>query len=106
MNEKEKDIVGKMITIYCNAKHKVDKGLCDECEALNNYAQQRLERCMFGENKPTCGACTVHCYKKDMREKIKVVMRYAGPRMIFIHPIATIRHMIRERKLNREYSAN
>lgn len=106
MNEKEKDVVGKMITIYCNAKHKSSNGLCDECEVLNNYAQQRLERCMFGENKPTCGACTVHCYKKDMREKIKVVMRYAGPRMIFIHPIAAIRHMIRERKLNREYSAN
>ena len=106
MNEKEKDVVGKMITIYCRSKHKSGKQLCNECQALNTYAQQRLERCPFGEEKPTCGSCAIHCYKKDMREKIKIVMRYAGPRLLFIHPIDAIKHMIRERKLKREFSAN
>ena len=95
MNEKEKDVVTKMITIYCRSKHKSGKQLCSE-----------LERCPFGEGKPTCGSCAIHCYKKDMREKIKIVMRYAGPRLFFIHPIVTIKHMIRERKLNRDFSAN
>lgn len=106
MNEKEKDVVGKMITIYCRSKHKSGNQLCTVCEDLNTYALQRLERCPFGEGKPTCGSCTIHCYKKDMREKIKTVMRYSGPRLLFIHPIVTIKHMIRERKLNREFSAN
>ena len=106
MNEKEKEVVSKMITIYCRSKHKSGKGLCEECEILKTYAMQRLDRCPFGEGKPTCGSCTIHCYKKDMRERIKLVMRFAGPRMIFIHPVATVRHMIRERKLNREFSAN
>lgn len=106
MNEKEKDVVTKMINIYCRSKHKPDKGLCAECETLNNYALLRLERCPFGEEKPTCGTCSIHCYKKDMREKIKMVMRFAGPRMLFIHPFEAIRHMIRERKLNREFRAS
>ena len=33
-----------------------------------------------------------------MREKIRVVMRYSGPRMLFHHPILTIKHMVEERK--------
>jgi hypothetical protein len=106
MNEKEKNVVTKMITIYCRSKHKSGKGLCEECEILNAYAMQRLERCMFGEEKPTCGSCTIHCYKKDMRERIRIVMRFAGARMFFIHPIVTVKHMIRERKLNKEFTAN
>lgn len=106
MNEKEKDVVGRMITIYCRSKHKSGKELCEDCKNLNAYAMQRLERCPFGEEKPTCGTCKIHCYKKDMRERIRTVMRFAGPRMFFIHPIAAVKHIIRERKLNREFEAN
>jgi hypothetical protein len=29
-----------------------------------------------------------------MRENIRVVMRYSGPRMIYKHPIAAVWHMI------------
>ena len=29
-----------------------------------------------------------------MREKIRTVMRYSGPRMLGKHPIAAIRHLI------------
>ncbi|MDD2299062.1 MAG: nitrous oxide-stimulated promoter family protein [Fermentimonas sp.] len=105
MNEGEKKVVSKMITIYCHSKHKQGKGLCEECDSLNNYALQRLERCPFGDNKPTCGTCTVHCYKSDMRKKIKEVMRYSGPRMLFIHPIDAIQHFNRERKRKRLISS-
>jgi hypothetical protein len=100
MNESEKRVVYRMITIYCRSKHKPEKGLCSECESLNNYALQRLERCPFGENKPTCGSCTIHCYKSDMQIRIKEVMRFSGPRMLFIHPIEAIKHFNRERKRN------
>ncbi|MGI6046980.1 MAG: nitrous oxide-stimulated promoter family protein [Petrimonas sp.] len=104
MNEGEKKVVKKMIIIYCRANHKPISGLCQKCSALKNYAMKRLENCPFGENKPTCGSCSIHCYKSDMRQKIKEVMRLAGPRMLFRHPIDAIRHFYKEYQRNRLYA--
>ena len=67
---------------------------CRECAELHEYAHRRLERCVFGDAKPTCANCTVHCYKASMRERIRVVMRSGGPRMLWYHPVLAIRHMI------------
>jgi hypothetical protein len=71
-----------------------DAALCDDCTALHDYARRRLERCVFGAAKPTCAKCTVHCYKANMREYIRQVMRWAGPRMLRRHPVLAVRHMI------------
>lgn len=101
MNKGEKGVVRKMIVIYCKSKHKPDADLCEDCLVLNNYAMMRLERCPFGEGKPTCGTCPIHCYKKDMREKIREVMRFSGPRMIYRHPVDALRHLLRENKRKR-----
>lgn len=92
--EREKKTVEIMIRLYCKKKHNSKNDLCTECRELLNYANTRLDNCKFGENKPTCGKCTVHCYKKEMQYKIKNVMRYAGPRILFIHPIIVIQHYI------------
>lgn len=105
MNEREKKVVSRMIMLYCRSKHSSVKGMCGECESLKQYAFQRLERCPFGEEKPSCIACTIHCYKNSMRIKIKEVMRFAGPRMLFRYPTDTIRHLYREHKYNRRYIA-
>ena len=94
--EQEKKTVRQMVEIYCHGKKHVSKGLCEECSTLLDYAYQRLDHCKFGENKPTCKKCPIHCYKPDMKEKMREVMRYAGPRMVWYHPIAAIRHLIRE----------
>ena len=91
--EREKQTVAQMIKIYCNGRHH-SKQLCAECQELLNYAQLRLERCKFGNQKHTCKKCPVHCYKPCMRQKMCAVMRYAGPRMLWHHPIAAIRHML------------
>lgn len=91
--EREKRTVAQMIKIYCQGKHH-SKQLCAECQELLNYAQLRLERCKFGNLKHTCKKCPVHCYKPCMRQKMQGVMRYAGPRMLWHHPIAAIRHML------------
>ncbi|MCG7408205.1 nitrous oxide-stimulated promoter family protein [Paenibacillus sp. ACRRX] len=98
---KEKATLTYMIRIYCCAHHQhetidrnLETGLCDSCAELTRYAYKRLSHCQFGENKPTCGKCPIHCYKPDMREHIKQVMRYAGPRMVYRHPIMAIRHLI------------
>lgn len=106
MNEEEKKVASKMISIYCRSKHGSGIGLCEECITLYNYANQRLERCVFGEEKPTCGSCSVHCYKPDMREKIRNVMRFAGPRMLFLNPIITIKHYHKEYQRKRAVHIN
>jgi len=88
-----------MIQIFCRLKHAdqqegVDprEKLCRECRELLEYACARLARCPFAPNKPTCARCPIHCYKPAMREKIRVVMRFAGPRMLCRHPILALLH--------------
>jgi hypothetical protein len=65
---------------------------------LSVYADQRLDHCPYGEGKPTCQNCPIHCYQKEQRKRIKEVMRYAGPRMIWHHPLMAVRHLIHNRK--------
>ncbi len=91
----ERRTVRLMIGLYCRRKEG-NKRLCDECKAMAEYADERLSRCRFGESKPTCRLCTVHCYRKDMRVKMKEIMRFSGPRMLIYHPIAAIKHIVRE----------
>lgn len=90
--EYEKRIVRDMITLYCRAHHSA-QGLCDECRELADYADRRTDLCPFMEQKSFCSQCRTHCYRSDMRERIRQVMRYAGPRMIFHHPVAALRHL-------------
>ena len=92
--EKEKEIVSLMIQLYCRKIHGTHNGLCPACEALNDYARERSDKCPFMENKTFCSNCKVHCYKPEMREEIRKVMRFSGPRMIFYHPFMAMRHMI------------
>jgi len=93
----ERETVQAMIQLYCRQLHTPDP-LCEECSRLWDYAEERLDKCPFGEEKPTCQNCPVHCYKPEMRQRIKEVMRYAGPRMIWHHPVMAIRHLIQNRK--------
>lgn len=92
-------LVQQMIALYCRGNHGSKKGrLCPECRKLAEYAALRIEKCPFMETKTFCSACKVHCYQPQMREKIRAVMRWAGPRMLFVHPVLTIRHLIETRK--------
>ena len=82
-----------MISLYCRRHHHSRK-LCNECVELTNYALERLKNCPFQEGKTVCAKCPVHCYQPVMREKIRDVMRYAGPRMTHRHPVLTLFHFI------------
>ena len=104
---REKETVADMIALYCRNNHGAARGaLCSDCRALLEYAHARSDKCPFMETKTFCSNCRVHCYKPDMRERIRSVMRYAGPRMLFHHPVAALRHVIaakwEKRKLNHE----
>jgi hypothetical protein len=92
--ERERRTIAAMIRVYCNNHHDTRDSVCDECAELMAYAEKRLEKCPYQEDKPTCTNCPIHCYKPDRREQVKAIMRYSGPRMMFKHPIFAIRHMI------------
>jgi hypothetical protein len=91
---REARTVEAMVRLYCRAQHESNGALCAECAGLLDYAHARLEKCPFGEDKTTCLKCPVHCYKADMRGKVRAVMRYAGPRMLYQHPILAILHLL------------
>ena len=95
--KRESNTVRAMINLYCR-KHHAHEGLCPECAALLQYALKRLDKCPFQEGKPTCTKCPVHCYKPAMRERIRTVMRYSGPRMTYRHPLMAILHLIDGRR--------
>ncbi|WP_066720208.1 nitrous oxide-stimulated promoter family protein [Clostridium sp. Marseille-P299] len=99
--ELEKEVVTWMIKKYCKGNHKAKHGgnvPCEECQQLIDYAIFRSDKCPFIETKTFCNNCRVHCYKPEMRAKIKEVMRYSGPRMLFNHPVMAINHVILSRK--------
>ena len=90
--DREKRVVGRMIELYC--KKRLDLAeVSDEYKELEMYAYKRLDMCKFGDSKPNCKRCPIHCYKPEMREKIRAIMRWTGPRMIIYDPIAAIRHL-------------
>jgi len=113
---REQRTITVMITLYCRDHHGrssgtfvtasqsghirggTGQGLCTDCESLLAYADQRLARCRFAQSKPTCARCTVHCYGPVMRERIRVVMRYSGPRMTIRHPILALAHLVDSRR--------
>ena len=86
-----------MLGIYCRGHHgevaRDSEGLCTECAALHAYAIKRLAGCPFGADKPTCANCQIHCYGPRQREQARVVMRYAGPRMLWQHPVLALIHL-------------
>ncbi len=91
---RENRTIRAMIRIYCLAHHDAGGGLCPVCEELQNYAEARLALCPFQEDKTTCANCPVHCYKQSMRETIREVMKYSGPRMTLRHPVLATFHFL------------
>ncbi|MGV8083199.1 MAG: nitrous oxide-stimulated promoter family protein [Coriobacteriia bacterium] len=68
--------------------------LCAECEAHLVYAEKRRALCPK-DPKPFCSYCDTHCYKRDEREWLRRMMRYAGPRSLFSrHAVHAVRHLI------------
>lgn len=90
--QEEVRIVRLMIEVYCKKKHKTKGALCAECKELAEYAALRTSKCPFMETKTFCSACKVHCYAPEKKEKIKEVMRFSGPRMLWHHPVLAVKH--------------
>jgi hypothetical protein len=91
---REKRTIEAMLAVYCRAHHAERHGLCAACNELMRYAVCRLDRCPFGAAKTSCAQCPIHCYSPTMRTRVKEVMRYAGPRMLWRHPLLALRHSL------------
>ena len=100
---REERTIAEMIAMYCRDHHGEEAsrdpdGLCPDCAELMLYARLRLQQCRYGADKPTCAACPTHCYKPAMRERVREVMRYSGPRMIKAHPVLAVAHLVDGRR--------
>jgi hypothetical protein len=89
-----------MLAMYCAHHHQAAGStlLCADCAELLAYARKRLAACPYGTEKPTCVNCPIHCYGRHPRERMRQVMRYAGPRMILRHPWLALAHMLDGRR--------
>ena len=110
MNEKsfERDAqtLRAMTQMYCKSHHGTnskrtdgkknsDTALCERCSAVLSYSLERTAKCPH-EHKGNCKDCSIHCYKPDMRAAIKEIMSYAGPRMLYAHPLLALRYVAKK----------
>jgi len=95
---RDQKTVAAMVRIFCRDHHGTHGGLCDGCSRLLDYAHGRLAKCPYGAEKTTCRECPIHCYRPAERATIRDVMRYAGPRMLWHHPLLAVRHLWIERQ--------
>ena len=92
---REAKTIATMIDLSCTRLHGTPAGArCEACAELQDYALLRLSKCPFQQGKTSCGTCTVHCYKPDMRERARETMRTAGPLMPLRHPLMAIWHFV------------
>jgi len=90
--KREFGTLAAMTKLYCRAFHRSETRPCAECGDFLGYARLRIEHCPFGDEKPACNDCPVHCYKPERREEARTIMRYAGPKMLTHHPLMTVLH--------------
>jgi hypothetical protein len=118
---KDTRLLGDFAAIYCRGTHAAAQrrplasdgaelgvygrrppDVCDACAELLVYAERRRAFCPK-DPKPFCSHCDTHCYRADLREQMRDVMRYAGPRSILRgHAIDGIKHVLESRKFRKQ----
>ena len=94
--DREASLLTRMIDHYCSTSHNTaGNELCESCRELLEYAHRRLENCRYGDAKPTCRKCPVHCYKPEKRDQIRKVMRISGQALCMRGDMDALRHMFR-----------
>ncbi|MDA3936075.1 MAG: nitrous oxide-stimulated promoter family protein [Actinomycetota bacterium] len=122
---KDTRLLGDFVAIYCKGNHAQTKrvplqsegvtlgaygrkvpAVCPDCAELLTYAEKRRAFCAK-DPKPFCSNCDTHCYEPEMREYMREVMRYAGPRSMFHgHAIDSIKHLLEGRAAKKAATAS
>lgn len=95
---RERRTIAAMFLIFCQHHHGAGRALCAQCQQDLDYCFRRIDKCPYGENKPTCKNCVTHCYSAAMQERVRQIMRFAGPRMLARHPVLTLWHFWDDRR--------
>ncbi len=93
-------VLARFTAVYCRAHHHRQQrqplpaghelgaalhlgrvSYCSECRNFLEYAFARRLRCPLNP-KPACKHCPVHCYRPDYRQKVREIMRFAGPYLL------------------------
>jgi hypothetical protein len=99
----QEKLVKEMILLYCNKNHNTKNELCESCSELFGYVQKRLKYCPYGDKKPVCFNCKIHCYRKEYKDRIKDVMKFSGPKIMFHNPIAGIKYLFKKKVYDKLY---
>lgn len=103
--ERETRTISQMVSLYCAGNHdphlrteraECGEAVCEACRELDEYACLRTRRCRRMAEKVSCNLCQNHCYAPAMQERIRQVMRYAGPRMLLKHPVTALRYLAKK----------
>jgi predicted amidophosphoribosyltransferase len=90
--ERERRTVAARLRIYCRDRHGGGQELCAVCADLQRYTAERMAHCVLHPEKPTCATCAFRCYAPPKQALIWAVMRYAGPRLFWQHPLLALWH--------------
>ena len=100
--EYEYELVCQMIDLFAR---KNDTYSTEEIGELKAYVKERLISCKNRPNKPFCSYCKIHCYKPKMRDMIREIMRFSGPRFIFYRPYESIKHLLHKSSFIRNFAS-
>lgn len=102
--ERKHEIAEKMIMTYCHGQNheRNHEDLCDDCRELRDYSLARTERCPHVSKTLFCVNCPTPCYKPDMKERMRLMMKYSGPRFFFRHPIIVLDHVLYDFKTRKK----
>ncbi|MDK2847339.1 MAG: hypothetical protein PWP34_692 [Desulfuromonadales bacterium] len=95
---REKQTLACMLRLYCKAHHGGKKSLCPACRKLLEHTWERLDFCPFENAKPVCVRCPHNCHASRDRAELRKVMRYAGPRLLWRHPLLALLHILDSKK--------
>ena len=95
---RDRKILEAMGRIFCKAHHSGEKdpyGLCPSCRETVEATLVRTAVCPYG-HEGNCQDCDIHCQRGEAQERIREIMRYAAPRMVFRHPLMTAEYLRRK----------
>lgn len=95
--EKERRLLSCMVAYYCRKNHGNRVRLCPECADVDRFIRQRCH-CPRQEATRLCRSCPAQCGRPELKEKLRRMVRYACPRMLFRHPVTVSRYVAAARR--------
>lgn len=99
--EKDRATMEAIGAIYCRGNHDAaargDDAMCAWCREAIEDTLERALACPHG-HKHNCEDCETHCQRGEAQQNIKVIMRYAAPRMVVRHPVMTFGYLRKKLK--------